>query len=309
MESQEAHRQNRRLRTSLMFCTLMFAMTIPTSAADEPEKSTDRATLLQVFHKEFVPINVGTKEFPATFLMGTNDGQPAEAPPHKVTIARPFSIAKYEVPQNLYAAVMGSNPSRWQGPRNSAERMSWIDAIAFCEKVTTLLREQKLIDETQVVRLPTEAEWEYACRAGTTTAYSFGDMAQQPGDIGNKASLLDPYAWHTGNAAGNDPEVGVLKPNPWGLYDMHGYLSEFTVDRWHDNYAPASNITPPTDGSAWETPKLPIAAGSEIPQCVLRGGSWKHNHLDLRSTSRQPLPITSKSDAIGLRCVLTASNQ
>src|SRR5262245_64010052 len=101
---------------------------------------------------------------------------------------------------------MGSNPSRWKGARNSAEMMNLEEAQQFCEKATDLMRAAGLIERGQVVRLPTEAEWEFAVRAGTTTKYSFGDDVAKLGE----------YGWFTGNAAGNDPEVGVKKPNPWG---------------------------------------------------------------------------------------------
>src|SRR5437762_12582129 len=87
---------------------------------------------------------------------------------------QPFSMAKYEVPQNLWQAVMGNNPSRWKGPRNSVEMVSLDEARAFCRKVTEVLQATKVIDRGQIVRLPTEAEWEFAARAGTTTTYSFG---------------------------------------------------------------------------------------------------------------------------------------
>lgn len=289
--------------------TVLLAMgafsSISSSFAADPAETkaeaalNDRAALLKRFHEEFVLLDVGSKPFPAKFTMGTEQGKATETPAHEVTLSRPFAIARYEVPQNLYEAVMGSNPSRWKGARNSAERMSWIEAISFCEKVTALLRAEKLINEDQFVRLPTESEWEYACRAGTTSAFSFGDSAQKGDDAGNIASLLDPYGWHTGNAAGNDPEVGVLKPNPWGLYDMHGYLSEFTLDGWHESYQDH-----PATGAAWETPSVKVAPGEVIPQVVVRGGSWKDRFDNLRSASRQPVPITRRDDALGFRCVL-----
>src|SRR5262249_22960300 len=132
----------------------------------------------------------------------------------------PLAIAKYEVPQNLWEAVMGSNPSKWKGPRNSVEMLSYDDAYAFCAQASALLEGAKLIDAHKVLRLPTEAELECCARAGTTTKYSFGDDVSQLGDC----------AWSTENAKGNDPPVGAKKANPWGLYDVHGYLREWTSE-------------------------------------------------------------------------------
>lgn len=265
--------------------------------ADEPASET-RTLLLRTFKDEFVAITPGRGEFPQSYRMGSDAGD-AERPAHEVTLADQFSMAKYEVPQNLYEAVMGANPSRWKGPRNSAEMMSWGEALEFCRKVTQMLREEKLIAADVEVRLPTEAEWEYCCRAGTSTAYSFGDQARADGDEGNKATLLDPYGWHTGNASGNDPPVGALKPNPWGLYDMHGYLAEFCLDSWHADYTGA-----PADGTAWgHDPQQ--ARGS----VVVRGGSWKDAYGDLRSSARKPLGVNMRDDAVGFRCVMAPVNR
>ena len=260
---------------------------------DEAAKP-QRATLLQRFVEEFVEIQPGVGRFPASFRMGSESGGSEEQPVHEVTLTQPFAIARYEVPQNLYEAVMGENPSRWKGPRNSVEMMTFDDAVEFCRKLTDLLRAESLIKPEEVIRLPTEAEWEYCCRAGTTTDYSFGESARKSGDAASKASILDAFAWHTGNAAGNDPPVGALKPNPWGLYDMHGYLWEFTSDGWSPDYAGA-----PTDGSA--RPVAEQEAGQS--QVVVRGGSWKNGYLDLRSSARRGMLTTAKDDAVGLRCV------
>ncbi len=167
---------------------------------------------------------------------------------------------------------MGSNPSRWKGKRNSVEMVSLAEAEEFCRKVTKLLQAANLIESSQNVRLPTEKEWEHAARAGTKTKYSFGDDAK----------LLGEFAWFTGNAAGNDPAVGSKKPNPWGLYDVHGYLWEWT-----------------SGGTA--------TAGGEPRQAVIRGGSWKDKPDDLRSESRRVVDASLRDDAVGLRCVLTAA--
>lgn len=258
---------------------------------------TSRAELLKTFHSEFVAITPGTGDFPKSFVMGTDRGPVWEEPAHKVTFGYAFEIAKYEVPQNLYEEVMGENPSRWKGPRNSAENFTWDEALAFCEKITKLLRDAALIRDTELIRLPTEAEWEYCCRAGTSTPYSFGESAIKPGDTHHLASILSLYAWHTGNAAGNDPAVGVLKPNPWGLYDMHGYLWEFVSDAWHDNYVGA-----PANGSAWES------ANPESPR-VLRGGSWRERYECHRSAFRIPVARGVHNEAIGFRCVKSNVNR
>jgi len=254
----------------------------------------DNATraLLQTFRDEFVGITPGQGAFPKSFIMGTERGVFNEQPARLVTFNHAFSIARYEVPQNLYQAVMGDNPSRWKGPRNSAEMFSWTQAQQFCRRLTRMLRDAELILPDEEVRLPTEAEWEYCCRAGTQTAYSFGEHPALPQDQPPKASLLDPYAWHTGNAAGNDPPVGAKKPNAWGLYDMHGYLWEFVADTWHETYDSA-----PTDGRAW-------VGGSGDLRRVIRGGSWKDRYECLRSACRRPLAETERDDAVGLRCVL-----
>jgi formylglycine-generating enzyme required for sulfatase activity len=269
-----------------------FAGSSRASAQDKPTKKVpqlSQSELLKLFSDEFVAITPGEGKFPAAFRMGS-DRSDNEKPAHEVTLKRHFAIAKYEVPQNLWEAVMGANPSKWKGPRNSVEMFSWKDARDFCRTVTELLRAEKLLDPDEEIRLPSEAEWEYCCRAGTQTAYSFGDDATKEGDAGTKASRLNEFGWHTGNAAGNDPPVGALKPNPWGLYDMHGYLWEFVEDSWHEAYA-----TAPTNGDAWKE--------ANTQQVVVRSGSWKDHYSKLTSSARRAISIDEKDDAIGLRCV------
>ena len=205
-----------------------------------------------------------------------------ERPPRRVTLKHSFHVARYEVPQNLWEAVTGGNPSRWKGARNSVEMLTYDDAVRFCERATMLMRDAKLIEPKQVIRLPSEAEWEYFARAGTTTLYSFGDDSKPLGD----------YAWFTRNAAGNDPPVGAKKPNPWKLYDVHGYLWEWCADPWHDDYRGA-----PTDGSVWQK-------DGDAKHAVLRGGSWKDPAEKLASSHRRKAEKSLKDDAVGLRCVL-----
>jgi formylglycine-generating enzyme required for sulfatase activity len=248
----------------------------------KPEAETDR--VLRLFTEEFVALTPGTGVFPASFTMGSAGAAPdTEKPARLVKLRQPFALARYEVTQELYQAIAGKNPSRWQGPRNSVEMVSWDEAVAFCRKVTTELRQRKLIKENEVIRLPSEAEWEYACRAGTTTQYSFGDQVDD----------LTHYAWFTGNAKGNDPPVGKKKPNAWGLYDMHGYVWEWCQDSWHAGYQGA-----PEDARAWED--------KDGKERVLRGGSWADRADRCRSAFRHHLAPEQRSEAIGFRCVKAA---
>lgn len=258
---------------------LLFLSAVLISADPSP----DQLQLLKTFRAEFIPIAPGQGKFPPRFKMGrASDGPANERPVHEVAFDEPFEIARYEVPQNLWQAVMGSNPSRWKGPRNSVEMLSHDEARQFCRRATELMRAARLIEAGQVIRLPSEAEWEYTARGGTTGVYSFGDDAQH----------LDEYAWHTGNAAGNDPPVGAKKPNAWGLYDVHGYLWEWCEDTWHDNYEGA-----PADARPW-------TADGDPKRCVLRGGSWKDAAQQLTSSFRRAADKDLRDDAVGLRCVL-----
>ncbi|MFT5322364.1 MAG: sulfatase activating formylglycine-generating enzyme [Planctomycetaceae bacterium] len=264
----------------------------PLSAAEDSRPLSEKQRqLLKTFVDEFVEITPGKGKFPASFVMGSSDGPASEQPPTKITFKHSFSIAKYEMPQNLYEAVTGSNSSRWTGPRNSAEMFDFAEVQEFCRKITLQLRQAKLLSADEEVRLPTEAEWEYCCRAGSPTKYSFGDEARKAGDAGKKATLLDEFGWHTGNAAGNDPPVGALKPNAWGLYDMHGYLWEFVADDWLDSHQGA-----PSDGSARRSK-------DQKSSPVIRGGSWMETFDLLTSSARRTVPADFKRADLGFRCV------
>ncbi|MCU7242757.1 MAG: SUMF1/EgtB/PvdO family nonheme iron enzyme [Microcystis aeruginosa WS75] len=191
------------------------------------------------------------------FLMGSSDSD-REKPPHQVKV-NSFAIGKYPITQAQYQAVMGNNPSHFKNnPQNPVEKVSWNDAQAFCQKLSRITG--------KTYRLPTEAEWEYACRAGTTTRYYFGDDANQLGD----------YAWGRENSNGTTHPVGQKKPNGWGLYDMSGNVWEWCEDDWHDSYAGA-----PDDGTAW----IDNDNRSQSEKC-LRGGYWGNDPNYRRSASR-----------------------
>lgn len=243
-----------------------------------------KEAILKRFVAEFVPLTPGQGKFPASFIMGTDEGPATERPAHKVAFTQPLAIAKYEVTQELYHVVMGQNPSRWQGPRNSVEEVDWNDAQTFCQRVTRELRQRKLLDAAEEIRLPSEAEWEYACRAGTTSAYGFGDAEKD----------LTHYAWYQANSKGYDPPVGAKKANAWGLYDMHGYIWEWCADDWSASYSGT-----PTDGRPYI--RNPQTAARR--EKVLRGGSWADPADMCRCGYRRHQTAATKDDKIGFRCV------
>ncbi len=209
------------------------------------------------------------------FMMGSPETEKGhyddEGPQHKVKIASPFWMGKYPITQAQYEAIMGKNPSHFKGAQRPVENVSWDDCNEFRKRLSKRLGVE--------FKLPSEAQWEYACRAGTTTAYSFGDEASQ---LGN-------YAWYTENSGGETHPVGEKKPNAWGLYDMHGNVWEWCEDLWHSNYQGA-----PTDGSAW-------MSGGTSDAHPLRGGSWSLYDNGLRCAYRNWSSTTFRDFDRGLR--------
>lgn len=275
-----------RVLVSFLLLALTLAAPVLGGGKKKYEDPTPRKeAILKRCVAEFVRLAPGTAKYPDRFVMGTSDGAAQEKPARTITLKEPFAIGTYEVTQELYHVVMGDNPSRWKGPRNSVEMTDWKQAVEFCRKLTKELRTRKLIKASEEVRLPTEAEWEYACRAGTTGPYSFGtDVAR-----------LKEYAWYKDNSKGYDPPVGAKKANPWGLYDMHGYVFEWCADSWHPNYTDA-----PADGSVWK--------GGKGGYRVIRGGAWSAPAGAARSAARQGVPENTRSDAIGFRCVIARTS-
>jgi formylglycine-generating enzyme required for sulfatase activity len=215
-------------------------------------------TITNTIGMEFVLIPAGE------FDMGSPSDEEGrctdEGPVHHVNIGKAFYMTKYEVTQKQWREIMGDNPSIFKGDDDlPVETVSWDDVQEFIKK----LNEKEGTDK---YRLPSEAEWEYACRAGTTTRYSFGDDESNLGD----------YAWYYENSDYETHPVGQKKPNSWGLYDMHGNVWEWVEDCWHSDYNGA-----PTDGSAWI-----LACKYDGAFRVIRGGSWSSYARFCRSAGR-----------------------
>jgi len=214
---------------------------------------------------------------PGKFMMGNNTAASDEGPAHDVTITTGFYVGKYEVTQAQWQAVMGNNPSQFKesGPDAPVEQVSWNEAVAFCNRLSAVPPEKEI---EGAYRLPTEAEWEYSARAGTTIAYCFGD---------EKAGLSD-FAWWDGNSHKKTHPIGQKRPNGFGLFDVHGNVWEWCAD-WHakDYY----QQTPVTD------PAGPLLGSVR----VIRGGSWADSDYLRRGGTGLPVLFPSGAWSIALR--------
>jgi formylglycine-generating enzyme required for sulfatase activity/serine/threonine protein kinase len=211
---------------------------------------------------------------------GAMDRIPTESPRHPVGISRPFFLGKCEVTQGEWQAVTGKNPSRFQDPTNPVEMVSWEDIREFLAK----LNEASAVDGMRYV-LPTEAQWEYACRAGTGTAYCFGD----------DTAALGQYAWYNENSQGRPHPVGEKSPNAWGLHDMHGNMWEWCADRFGGGFYSQSPRDDPVG------PQM----GSDR---VLRGGCWSYGVGESRSADRGGGRPGARFGYLGFRVALVPTD-
>jgi formylglycine-generating enzyme required for sulfatase activity len=237
----------------------------------DPPKMEDQLTfdLGNSIKLELIKINARGKKF----FMGSPKNEPDRTRPsslpgldfdpeeqHEVTFKRDWYMGKYEVTQEQYEAIVGSNPSLYKGAKRPVEYLSWDDAQAFIKKLNEKFKDRKI-----KFRLPSEAEWEYACRAGTTTAYYFGKtITTQQAHFGDNTTKVA------------SKPVGTFEPNAFGLYDMHGNAREWCED-FYGAYSKA-----PTDGSAQKV--KPAVQTSDVR--VLRGGNWADDARDCRSAWR-----------------------
>ena len=241
--------------------------------------STAQTRTSYIFAGPFVPnplLNmVAIQE--GAFQMGSLAGYAWEQPVHAVTITRPFWVGKYEVTQAEYQAVMGSNPSYWQAPQRPVEQVTWSNAMAYCSALTTTETAAGRIPAGYQYRLPTEAEWEYVCRAGTTTDWNTG------------TSLLCGQATFSGCGPGQTTPVGSYPANPWGLFDTHGNVWEWCLDAGSTTYS-SSPVSDPY--------------GTGGGNRVFRGGNWQVGAGECKSAHRRIDGYPTYTDSIGFRVVL-----
>ena len=230
------------------------------------------------------------------FVMGDDDGEEDEQPAHRVAISA-FYMDVHEVTQQAFQTILGRNPAKFVGPDQPVERVNWLAAIQYCNMRSSRddlrpcydLKTQACEFAADGYRLPTEAEWEYACRAATATRWSYGDQA---GDLGK-------HAWFKANSGKGTHPVGQKPPNPWGLCDLHGNVAEWCHDFYADSYAGGPLVTDPRGPTA----------GTER---VLRGGSWKSSADGCRCAARHSeapgfADACFGSETYGFRCVRRAS--
>ena len=229
------------------------------------------------------------------FLMGSVDNEfgiynefgsyigadESETPQHRVTLQE-YYIGKYPVTQEQYEAVMSYSPSCFNdNSKNPVEWVTWDEAKAFCQELYEITGRE--------CRLPTEAEWEYSCRAGTQTRYYFGDNEKQ----------LEHYAWYGDNSRGKTHPVGQKQPNAWGLHDMHGNVQEWCEDSWHESYAKKPERLKQNGNIIW-------SSSNELHH-TLRGGSWNSDPSHCRSASRVKFNAPFRNYSYGFRLALSIS--
>ena len=219
---------------------------------------------------------------PGTFMMGsptTEARRYKDEIQHQVTLTKGFYLGKYEVTQAQWERVMGNNPSHFKGADRPVGKVSWNDAVEFCKKLTEMEKKAGRVPQGMSYQLPTEAQWEYACRAGTSTMYSWGD------------SISSSNANYDDNVDETTP-VGKYPANPWGFHDMHGNVWEWCAD-WYADY-PSGSVTDP----------IGPASGSSR---VIRGASWTNGrHMTLRSADRLYYP-SYRTNSVGFRVVFLSS--
>ena len=261
----------KRVYLLLTFFIATELLSTPCSAAEK----NDPETFINSINMKFIRVPSGI------FFMGSQEheeGSTKEKPRHRVHITEPFYLGQYEVTQKQWSAVMGKmHPSNFPSPDRPVDEVSWNDVQAFIQKLNEIEKEHSY-------RLPTEAEWEYAARAGSETPYCFGNDLDR--------TLLKQYAWYELNSDKQSHPVGSLQANAWGFYDMHGNVAEWVQDLYDKNYyarSPEENPVGPLTGK----------------KRVSRGGSWINQAYSCRSAFRGYFSADYTDSDFGFRIVKT----
>ncbi len=238
---------------------------------------------------------------PGSFKMGSPEnelGRDSDETQHEVKISKEFWLGKYEVTQAQWDAVMGSNDSEFTGETLPVTNVSWLKAMEFCEELTKMEEEAGNLPEGYKYTLPTEAQWEYACRAGTRTSLNSGKNITTK-EWYEKCPNLDKVGWYEKNSSGTPHPVGKKQPNEWGLYDMHGNVLEWCLDHCDWNWI---------DGVVTDT----YIDGIKDPLCktgssrVMRGGSWYNRYAYFcRSAYRYHHYPDGRDNGSGFRVALS----
>lgn len=250
------------MRSTILLLLIVVAVTAPAHGT-EPGEVIENSIGMKL---AYIP--------PGRFTMGSPDtevGRVSHEVTRDVEFATGFRIGVTEVTQAQWQTVMGTNPSFFKGDDRPVEHISWQDAIKYCQHLSQ--------SENKRYRLPTEAEWEYACRAGTTTAYSAGDSQ----------AALATAGWYRANGKNETHSVALKQPNEWGLYDMHGNVGEWIAERPEERKSDVNSARLDQEEKGLRD---------------WRGGSWGLNANDCRSASRLSINGTFKNFDIGLRVVL-----
>jgi formylglycine-generating enzyme required for sulfatase activity len=293
------------LQTPTLYTLLLIAL-IPLAGCQTPSSPATGKDEIDLLLKDENYVKIS----PGDFLMGSPPGpgrpraaaddlENRERPQHRALITKPFEMGKYEVTQEQWQAVIGANPSAFKGPKTPVTNVSWNDAQEFINRLQTH-------DDRYTYRLPTEAEWEYACRAGSSGNFSGEDFKEPerqkgrnktmkgnkpaPEDVEEYAKNLKEMGWYDANAFNHPHPVGRLKPNAWGLYDMHGNVREWCQDWYDSNYYKTSPA---------EDPPGPPSGATKVN----RGGSWQAPAVMCRSTARSYDLPTERNSLIGFRLV------
>lgn len=285
----QSNRRPRLLHTLLVFAGTALLVGCRRGTPESPATAAPLESIITSSGIEMLLVPAGE------FLMGDASGAVNERPMRRVAVSA-FYMDRYEMTQAAYQRLMGKNPAKSPGENKPVERVSWVSAAQFCNMRSLREGLEPCYDPQTLqcnfnangYRLPTEAEWEYACRAGTQTRFSFGDDPRR----------LQGYAWYESNSNETTHPVGGKAPNPWGFYDMYGNVWEWCNDFYEDRYAAAERITNPRGPESGE-------------DVVIRGGGWRSTEDECRSSARHHEPpaladVCFGYDTYGFRCVRAA---